>query len=95
MVFDCADPAIHKKPFRDRYQFLSKNLKQSETLKLVEHTVCKSREDLDKFLKKVEGLKGEGVMLRNGESAYVHGRSHELLKVKTFHDAEATVIGME
>ena len=35
---------------------------------------------------------GEGLMLRQPGSKYVAGRSSTLLKVKTFHDAEAVVI---
>lgn len=34
-------------------------------------------------------------MLRRPESAYVHGRSESLLKVKSFFDAEARVVGHE
>ena len=41
----------------------------------------------------VEALGGEGLMLRQPKSLYAVGRSNTLLKVKTFHDAEATVIG--
>ena len=41
----------------------------------------------------MEGLGGEGLMLRQPGSAYEAGRSLTLLKVKTFHDAEARVIG--
>ena len=37
--------------------------------------------------------KGEGVMLKNPDSAYERKRSFELLKVKKFEDAEAKVIG--
>ena len=37
--------------------------------------------------------KGEGVMLKNPNSAYEGKRSHQLLKVKRFEDTEATVYG--
>jgi DNA ligase-1 len=43
----------------------------------------------------VEQLGGEGLMLREPGSNYQSGRSTSLLKVKTFHDAEAVVIGHE
>ena len=42
---------------------------------------------------KVLGIKGEGVMLKDPDSMYEGKRSHCLLKVKKFDDAEATVIG--
>ena len=34
---------------------------------------------------------GEGLMLREPNSKYVHGRSNTLLKVKSFHDMDAVV----
>jgi DNA ligase-1 len=43
-------------------------------------------------LARVEALGGEGLMLRQPGSRYVAGRSSTLLKVKTFHDADARVI---
>ena len=36
---------------------------------------------------------GEGLMLHHAAALYQSGRSHELLKLKRFDDAEATVIG--
>lgn len=58
-----------------------------------EHVLCKGTEHLKHELVRVEALGGEGLMLREPGSLYVAGRSSTLLKVKTFHDAEATVIG--
>lgn len=43
----------------------------------------------------VQGLGGEGLMLRKPQSLYVGSRSTTLLKVKTFCDEEAKVIGYE
>ncbi len=36
---------------------------------------------------------GEGLMLRKPKSSYEHGRSSVLLKVKSFYDEEAKVVG--
>jgi DNA ligase-1 len=57
------------------------------------HEQCKSLESLRSELARVESLGGEGLMLRQPGSKYVAGRSATLLKVKTFHDAEAEVVG--
>jgi DNA ligase-1 len=57
------------------------------------HERCKNLEALRGELARIESLGGEGLMLRQPRSKYVAGRSATLLKVKTFHDAEATVIG--
>jgi DNA ligase 1 len=59
----------------------------------VKQTLCAGNDDLLKQLAAIEALGGEGLMLREPESAYETCRSTTLLKVKTFHDAEATVIG--
>ena len=42
---------------------------------------------------KILSDKGEGVMLKDPNSAYEGRRSESLLKVKRFEDTEATVIG--
>lgn len=58
-----------------------------------DHVLCKGVEHLKGELARVEALGGEGLMLREPGSAYHAGRSSTLLKVKTFHDAEALVTG--
>ncbi len=58
-----------------------------------EHARCQGLSHLNEELQRVEALGGEGLMLRQPASLYVAGRSSTLLKVKTFHDAEARVIG--
>ena len=54
---------------------------------------CESIEHLKAELARVEALGGEGLMARKPQSRYEAGRSNPLLKVKTFHDAEARVLG--
>jgi DNA ligase-1 len=58
-----------------------------------EHVVCTGVDHLRRELQRVEALGGEGLMLRQPGSMYVVGRSTTLLKVKTFQDAEARVVG--
>lgn len=57
-----------------------------------EHTCCLGSEHLRQELARVEALGGEGLMMRRPASFYESGRSRTLLKVKTFHDAEAIVV---
>jgi len=57
-----------------------------------DHVVCESVAHLREELRRVEALGGEGLMLRRPCSKYEPGRSSSLLKVKTFHDAEARVL---
>jgi DNA ligase-1 len=59
------------------------------------HDRCRDLDHLRAELARVEALGGEGLMLRQPGSRYEVGRSWTLRKVKTFHDAEARVIGHE
>ena len=63
--------------------------------KVLPQVRCQSREHLDLYLADVQANGGEGVMLREHGSAYEGRRSHSLLKVKTFRDDEARVVGYE
>jgi len=57
------------------------------------HWMCDDVDHLDEELARVEALGAEGLMLRQPGSPYQGGRSWTLLKVKSFWDAEAKVIG--
>jgi DNA ligase-1 len=57
-----------------------------------EHQRCQGMDHLRIELARVETLGGEGLMLRRAGSRYESGRSMTLLKVKSFHDAEARVL---
>lgn len=69
------------------------NKSAAKFARLHPHERCKGLEALRAELTRIESLGGEGLMLRQPGSMYVAGRSSTLLKVKTFHDAEAVVIG--
>ena len=82
--------------FEERYEYLQKLIKpekESTYAVVVGQRKCNSKEHLMKTLKKVLKSGGEGLMLRKGGSKYVNGRTSVLLKVKTFHDEEAKVVG--
>jgi DNA ligase-1 len=81
--------------FEERIKFLKDALAKA-TAKFArphEHQLCRGVEALRAELARVEALGGEGLMLRQPGSKYWAGRSATLLKVKTFHDAEARVVG--
>jgi DNA ligase-1 len=92
VVFDA--PA-HDGEFEARMRFLQDVLAKDRPAFAVAHAqeVCKDLDHLRAELAKVEGLGGEGLMLRQPGSKYAVGRSSTLLKVKRFHDAEARVVG--
>jgi DNA ligase-1 len=81
--------------FEERLGFLQHALAQ-RTCEFAcphEHLLCKDLAALRAELTRIESLGGEGLMLRQPASKYVAGRSATLLKVKSFRDAEAMVIG--
>ena len=81
--------------FEDRLAFLRNTLagKMRKYADLLPHELCRSIDCLRAELARVEALGGEGLMLRQPGSNYEAGRSSTLLKVKTFRDAEAIVLG--
>jgi DNA ligase-1 len=81
--------------FEDRLEFLRDALARSATqfARQHAHERCQNLDALRRELARIEALGGEGLMLRQPGSQYVAGRSTTLLKVKTFHDAEAVVVG--
>jgi DNA ligase-1 len=92
VVFDApAMPAL----FEERLAFFTDHLDRHAPAhaRALGHELCQSLDHLRQELARVEALGGEGLMLRQPRSRYEVGRSTTLLKVKSFHDAEARVIG--
>jgi DNA ligase-1 len=81
--------------FEDRLGFLKDALAGSapKFARQHAHERCRNLDALRAELARIEALGGEGLMLREPGSKYVASRSTTLLKVKTFHDAEAVVVG--
>ncbi|TPX70804.1 hypothetical protein SpCBS45565_g01500 [Spizellomyces sp. 'palustris'] len=72
-------PSLHQKPFEERIDAVKTYF--NSTSNVLEKTV--------------EAQGGEGLMMRKPGSLYEGKRSATLLKVKTFFDAEAKVLGYE
>lgn len=94
IVFDAPAAATS---FEDRIDFLKDGIRgwKNTFVTIHEHMLCRDVTHLREELKRIESLGGEGLMLRQPGSKYASGRSSTLLKVKTFYDAEAEVIGHE
>jgi DNA ligase 1 len=92
LVFDV--PSM-RAPFEERYAELARLVAElgAPHVEAHVHAECESLEALRAELARVESLGGEGLMMRRPGSLYEVGRSHTLLKVKSFHDAEARVVG--
>jgi DNA ligase-1 len=60
---------------------------------VVKQMLCEGLTNLMEELKSIEDVGGEGLMLRQAKSPYEGCRSETCLKVKSFEDAEATIVG--
>jgi DNA ligase 1 len=91
LVFDA--PRLEK-GFEKRLEFIQQIMKgnQPTFAQAHEHQLCQSLNHVRQELTRLEALGGEGLMLRQAGSKYEVGRSPTLLKVKSFHDAEARVL---
>lgn len=91
VVFDA--PAVEA-PFEERLAQCRELLSGRDLphARVHDHAVCSGADALRTELARIEALGGEGLMLRQPGSKYVAGRSTTLLKVKSFFDAEATVV---
>ncbi|KXN82465.1 DNA ligase [Leucoagaricus sp. SymC.cos] len=97
-VFDI--PSRGTEPFESRMSYLQTTLfgpsgshHDEKFIKVVEQEQARDRQHVLDRLKEIESLGGEGVMLRRPGSVYEGCRSSSLLKLKTFYDAEAVVVG--
>lgn len=64
-----------------------------EHVRVIPQIICLDKQHLQRQLKKIELSGGEGLVLRNPASPYETGRSLNAIKVKTFDDMDALVIG--
>jgi DNA ligase-1 len=92
MVFDI--PSLDK-PFEERVAHLKQMFANHPFVRIVEHTKCQGKPHLLKKLAEMEAQGAEGLMLRKPRSRYERTRSSTLLKVKSFEDDEAIVVGYE
>lgn len=91
MAFDLVESGTYDQ----RYQHLQRIVSRSNNqyLALVKQSPIDSTAFLYQNLQSVETKMGEGIMLRKIKSHYQGGRTDDLLKLKSFQDDEATVIG--
>jgi len=83
-----------KQTFNLRLKALQDLVEQSDSvyLQIVKQYRLNNKTALMQSLNQVVDAGGEGLMLHHAEALYHSGRNTDVLKVKTFYDAEATVI---
>ncbi|MDX2082529.1 MAG: DNA ligase [Rickettsiales bacterium] len=91
MVFDLPNET---EVFANRFKKLRRiiKLKHCPTLRYVDQFEIDEHSDLMKVLDLIVKNGGEGLMLHRKDSLYTPERNDNLFKLKTFEDAEATVI---
>ena len=92
LVFDLPE---HGGTFDQRVVAMQRLAAQAESpyLRVIEQHALGSDEALMMRLNAVIAQGGEGLILHRKTGRYASGRSHDLLKLKPFTDAEATVVG--
>lgn len=93
LLFVVFDAPSHGGTFEERIEHAKKSVDGLTYVRVLEQAICRDESHLREELARVEALGGEGLMARRPRSKYEAGRSNTLLKVKTFHDAEARVVG--
>ena len=92
MVFDLpSSPATFDGRLKRLREMFEAN--KSPHVALVEQFRVADHDTLMDTLNKVVAGGGEGLMLHRGSSRYTAGRTDDLLKLKTYEDAEAVVVG--
>lgn len=61
-------------------------------IQIIEQIPIQNKAHLDTFFIQIQQLGGEGVVVRNPHSPYIHGRSAQILKLKAVSDEECTVV---
>jgi DNA ligase-1 len=94
LTFVVFDAPRAEGPFEDRLEVVRREIGERlpRFARMHEHVRCDDTDHLRRELARVEALGGEGLMLRQPGSVYEAGRSHTLLKVKSFKDDEGRVI---
>jgi len=61
-------------------------------VRIIEQIACRGTDHLEVFLKSIESIGGEGIVIKDPRLPFQAGRSAHVLKVKNFSDMEGTVI---
>jgi len=91
MIFDLPSS---QQPFHERVATMQKIVAQSKSpyLKVIEQKKVDNNKALQQLLDDIVKMKGEGLMLHHQDALYQVKRNRDLMKLKKFEDAEATVI---
>lgn len=81
-------------PFWVRLDNIKEDLPENSNVQILDKLgIISDMSDVHKHLKNIQDKGGEGLMLRDPNANYELGRSWSLIKVKSFEDCEAKIIG--
>ncbi|PSU36395.1 DNA ligase [Photobacterium lutimaris] len=94
MVFD--SPSMDT-PFEARLNALEMHIQSINQphIQLLPQYEITNASELEHLQETIEDQKGEGIMLHRKDNLYQPGRNHQLIKIKTYQDSEAVVVGYE
>ena len=96
-VFDITVLGNH--PFYERFELVDKAVENTSKCIIVPHVTINNLQELNAFEADCLEKGYEGVMIRDPNGQYKHGRSSTkegiLLKLKRFSDSEAEILGVE
>eukprot|EP00026_Physarum_polycephalum_P004999 Phypoly_transcript_05025.p1 GENE.Phypoly_transcript_05025~~Phypoly_transcript_05025.p1 ORF type:complete len:652 (+),score=87.56 Phypoly_transcript_05025:291-1958(+) len=92
MTFYILDSPKRKEPLEQRQAHL-KSLVLNPQVKLMEFVRCTGESDMLQFYTKIMDKGGEGVFLRQPNSAYQHGRSKTFYTLKAYEETVAKYLG--
>lgn len=77
-----------------RLAVLERYLQENPTphIEIIPQILVENSAHLQQFFSDIQRLGGEGVVVRNPNSPYIHGRSAQILKLKAVLDEECTVV---
>ena len=93
------DFIISEHYFSSRHSEVKERARKLKHVKVVPHVLINNLEELNAYEEECVAQGYEGIMIRDPQGKYKHGRSTTkeggLLKIKRFEDDEAVVIGVE
>ncbi|WNC73039.1 DNA ligase [Thalassotalea psychrophila] len=92
MIFDIPNSPLSFEQRLEQIQHLVET-SNSPYLKFIEQLSFTDNQQLQHYFDRIVAVGGEGVMLHKKVAYYQIGRTNNILKLKAFQDAEATVIG--
>eukprot|EP00026_Physarum_polycephalum_P003691 Phypoly_transcript_03705.p1 GENE.Phypoly_transcript_03705~~Phypoly_transcript_03705.p1 ORF type:complete len:765 (+),score=83.89 Phypoly_transcript_03705:12-2306(+) len=95
VVFDSPSSSLNTSPYEERYALLLDHVTADCPIIPTANTYLKSKYHLKMYVKSIFNNGGEGVVIRQPESSYHHGKSRSLVKFKAHRDSEGLILNVD